>query len=45
MKRREDLCGCVARFLNTFSATSISNLNGLSYEDEACYVECVNDTV
>jgi len=45
MKIRIEPCGCIARFLNLFHRTHVKNLNGLSYEDEVCHVECVDGVI
>ena len=45
MKIRIEPCGCIARFLNLFHRTHVKNLNGLSYEDEVCHVECIDGVI
>ena len=40
MKKREDACGCIARFLSQFTGRHVKELDGLKYEDDVCFVEC-----
>jgi hypothetical protein len=40
MRKRGNACGCIQRFLAQFSTLKITEMAGLRYEDDICFVEC-----